>query len=466
MNFSRVNNEFVGFSDYNKATEMTERIISMLYVKERMQMKKITGFEIKAEERQSWGSITMVWIGSMICVPALMIGGMLGSGLSLGTCILAIIVGYALVCLFMCFMGMQACDTGLPTSVMASGALGEKGAKYIISTILAISCIGWFGIQAAVCGASFSSMVGDMTGLAIPVWLSSVVWGIIMVLTACFRFTGLKWLNKIAVPLLGIVLAYTLIYTLTTGGAAVLSGYAPAAPMPFVSAVSLTVGSFVVAAAISGDFCRFAKNRNDVVKSSIVGVLPAGLVVLMIGAILAICTGSYDISVFLSSAGLPLIGLIALILATWTTNVSNAYSGGLSLSVLLGQDEKKSQVTTAVAGIIGTVLAAVGILNSIQSFLSLLSAIVPALMGVLIADYWILGKGNIDRFEMREGFYGPGVISFLAGAFVACMTGGTFAAFPALAFLNVPFFIGPINGIIVAMVLYIIIQSVAGKKSK
>ena len=46
-------------------------------------MKKISGFEIKAEERQRWGSIAMVWIGSVICVPALMIGGMLGSGLSL-----------------------------------------------------------------------------------------------------------------------------------------------------------------------------------------------------------------------------------------------------------------------------------------------------------------------------------------------------------------------------------------------
>lgn len=428
-------------------------------------MEKTTGFEIKAEERQSWGSITMVWIGSMICVPALMIGGMLGNGLSLGVCALAIIIGYALVCVFMSFMGMQACDTGLPTAVMASGALGEKGAKYIISTILAISCIGWFGIQAAVCGASFSTMFGDMTGIAIPVWISSVAWGIIMLLTACFRFVGLKWLNKIAVPLLGIVLAYTLIYTLINGGTAALSGYTPAAAMPFVSAVSATVGSFVVAAAISGDYCRFAKSRSDVVKSSVMGVLPSGLAILMIGAILAICTGTYDISVVLSSSGLPLIGLIALILATWTTNVSNAYSGGLSLSVLLGQDEKKSQMTTAVAGIIGTVLAAVGILNSIQSFLSLLSAIVPALMGTMIADYWIIGNGKIENYKIREGFYAPGLISFFAGALVACITGGTFAAIPFLSFLNVPFFIGPVNGIIVAMIVYIIIAKVRGGKA-
>ncbi len=426
-------------------------------------MKKITGFEIKAEERQRWGSIAMVWIGSVICVPALMIGGMLGSGLSLGNLVLAILLGYALICVFMIFMGMLGCDTGLPTALMASSALGEKGAKYIISAILAISCIGWFGIQAAVCGASFSSMLGDMTGVMIPLWLSSVLWGMIMLLTACFRFSGLKWLNKIAVPLLAIVLAYTLIDTLINGGMSALIDYTPSSPISFVSALSATVGSFVVAAAISGDYCRFAKSRADVVKSSIAGVLPAGLAILLIGAILAICTGTYDISAVLSSSGLPLVGLIALILATWTTNVSNAYSGGLSLSVLLGQDEKKSQMTTAIAGIIGTILAAAGILNSIQGFLSLLSAIVPALIGTMIADYWILGKGSAENFRMREGFYAPGLISFLAGAFIACVTGGTFASIPFLSFLNFPFFIGPVNGIVVAMLVYLILAK-AGKK--
>lgn len=427
-------------------------------------MKQNTGFEIKSEERQSWGSITMVWIGAMICVPALMIGGMLGAGLSLGAAVLAIIIGYALICVFMSFMGMHACDTGLPTAVMAGGALGEKGAKYIISTILAISCVGWFGIQAAVCGSSFSSMLEGMTGVSIPVWISSVVWGVIMLLTACFRFSGLKWLNKIAVPLLGIVLIYALIYNLVSGNGSALIGYEPSAPIGLISGISLTVGSFVVAAAISGDYCRFAKNRKDVVKSSVLGVLPAGLVVLMLGGILAICTGSYDISVFLSASGLPLIGLIALVLATWTTNVSNAYSGGLALSVLLGQDEEKSRITTAVSGLIGTILAAAGILNSIQGFLSLLSAIVPAVMGVMIADYWLLRKGNVAKFEIRRGFYAPGIIAFAVGAFIACMTGGTFASIPALSSLNFPFFIGSVNGIVVALVLYVIIEKAVEKK--
>ena len=65
----------------------------------------------------------------MICVPCLMIGGVLaGGGLSLSQIVLSILIGYGLICVYMICIGMQACDTGLPVSVMASGALGEKGA--------------------------------------------------------------------------------------------------------------------------------------------------------------------------------------------------------------------------------------------------------------------------------------------------------------------------------------------------
>lgn len=108
--------------------------------------EKKSGFEIQPDQRQSWYSIALVWIGAMICVSSLMVGGMLGSGMTIGKCVVTILLGYGIVCVYMCFMGVQGCDTGLPTAVMAGGALGEKGGKYVISAILAIACIGWFGI--------------------------------------------------------------------------------------------------------------------------------------------------------------------------------------------------------------------------------------------------------------------------------------------------------------------------------
>ena len=177
----------------------------------------------------------------------------------------------------------------------------------------------------------------------------------------------------------------------------------------------------------------------------------------MIGAILSIVTGEYDISAVLTAAGVPAVGLVALIAATWTTNVTNAYSGGLSLSILLGLDENRSHACTGVAGIVGTILGAVGIIDKFTAFLTLLCALVPAFVGVMIADYWIIGGGKKENFRIRDGVFAPGMIAFLAGAFVACLTGGTFTYFPAIAFLNVPFFVGPINGIVVSMVLYVLL---------
>ena len=93
-----------------------------------------------------------------------------------------------------------------------------------------------------------------------------------------------------------------------------------------------------------------------------------------------------------------------------------------------------------------------------------MSGLIPSLAGVIIAEYWIIDKGDREKFEIKDGFSAIGIISYLVGALVACITGGTFANFPGLVesmpFLNKPFFVGPVNGIIVSLVLYVILAKV------
>ncbi|MFR2464575.1 MAG: cytosine permease [Clostridia bacterium] len=437
-------------------------------------MAKNNNFEIRPEQRQSWQSIAAIWAGGMICVPCLMIGGVLsGGGLSIAEIIASILIGYGLICAYMIFIGMQACDTGLPVSVMASGALGEKGARYIISIILTIACVGWFGVQSATCGSAFASMLAAMMKIevtAVMKAICSIVWGVIMLATACAGFKGLKWLNYIAVPLLVVVCLYGLIAGIVNNnGGSMIMNYAPEASNGMIFGISMVVASFALGGVISADYCRYAKSRADVVKSSIVGVIPAGLFMLLTGAMMSIVTGQYDISAILASLGVPVLGLIALVLATWTTNVTNAYSGGLALSNLLGLDESKFKITTGIAGAIGTVLAAVGLLDAFQGFLSLMSGLIPPLAGVIIAAYWVVGKGKKENFRVKEGFSAVGVISFVAGALFACITGGTFANFPALVeavpVLNIPFFVGPVNGILLSLVLYVVLNKLFPRKA-
>ena len=148
---------------------------------------------------------------------------------------------------------------------------------------------------------------------------------------------------------------------------------------------------------------------------------------------------------------------------------ATAGHGGLALSNLLGFDESKFKITTGISGAIGTLLAAFGLLNAFQGFLSLMSALIPPLAGVIIAAYWIVGKGKKENFHFSKGVSAAGLISFIVGALVACITGGTFTSFPglveAMPFLNWPFFVGPVNGIVVSLVLYVILAGVSPKKA-
>lgn len=409
-------------------------------------------FEIKESERQSWLSLAMIWTGSMICIPCLMIGGVIGTGLSLGEVVLAVLAGYGIVCIYMCLVGMESCDTGMPTVSMASSVLGKKGAQFIISLMLAIACVGWFGIQSAVCGESFSVMIAGITGFEIPSWISSIFWGIVMLLTAVYGYNGLKILNFIAVPALVIVLVYSMILAFSSGGLETVMSFVPASRMSFISAVSMVVASFALGGVISGDYSRYARSRKDVVKSTVLGVFPSGMVMMLIGAILSIVTGQYDISLVLAAVGVPALGLVALVLATWTTNVTNAYSGGLAVSNLFNGGEDKFRISCAVAGLIGTVLAAVGLLSKFEFFLNILSALIPPIAGVMIASYWIVGKGRKENLVQKEGWYLPGIIAFAVGALVAYITGNIAV-----------FFIGPVNGIVVSMVVYIILVNVMDK---
>ena len=403
-------------------------------------------FVVKAEERQSWGSLTMIWVGSMICVPCLMIGGLLVSGMTLGNVLISTIIGYAIVIAYMCFMGMQGCDTGLPTVNMASAALGSNGARYIISALLGIACIGWFGIQSSVCGSSFSAMIQSSTGLSIPVWLSSLIWGVIMLVTAVYGYKALKILNYIAVPALVIVSVYGVIKAISQNGIQKITEYQPQAASPLVMGISLAVATFALGGVISGDYSRYAKTRKDVLKSSIIGVLPAGVIMIMMGAVMSLVAGTYDLSAVLTSLGLPAFGLIALILATWTTNVVNAFSGGIAVSNFFNAGEKKRKLMTTIAGLIGTIMAAVGIMNYLTGFLSILASLLPPVAGVIIANYWILGKGKKENFKATDNINIPGMLAFILGAAVAYLTANVWV-----------FFVAPVNGIIISMLAYLLL---------
>ena len=61
-------------------------------------------------------------------------------------------------------------------------------------------------------------------------------------------------------------------------------------------------------------------------------------------------------------------------------------------------DIPKEKVAVGAAGAIGT-LAVVGILNYFTPIMSVLSAMVPPVAGVMIAAYWLINKGDRTKWQ-------------------------------------------------------------------
>ena len=405
--------------------------------------------EVPQADRKGWINVASIWAGSIICVPILLIGGTLTTGLSLGGALVAGIIGFLIVIAFMVFQGMQGTDLGRPTVVNARSAFGSAGASIFISFVLGVALVGWFGVQAGVTGSAFTAMMGSM-GVDIPVQWSTLIWGLIMFSTAIIGYRALAYLNYIAVPALILLCVYGVAAAIGEYGIKGLAGLKPDSPFSILSGVAMVVGGFAVGGAIAADYSRYNVNRKQSAISTIVGVLPLGVLMLLAGSIMAAVAGTADITSVVASMGMPAVGLIILILATWTTNVVNAYSGGIALTSLFRLKDNKRALTTAIAGILGTILALAGILNHFVTFLTILTAGICPLAGVMIADYWIRRKGRVDQWAPRPGIHWPGVAAWLIASVVSYFITWGIAA---------------INGIVLAIILYLVFEAMFSKIS-
>ncbi len=181
-----------------------------------------------------------------------------------------------------------------------------------------------------------------------------------------------------------------------------ITNYIPAAErrLDFVTAIGLSIGFFSVGGVISPDYARHATTRTAAVLGSVLGLLPAALGLAACGAMLAIIQNTYDVVEIYSKLGMPILALSVLIVATWTTNVMNAYSSGLALNQLLHWPESRRRTATVIAGLLGSALGAAGILNNFMSFLMLLTVTIPPIAGVLVSDYWIARSYRRDANEV------------------------------------------------------------------
>ncbi len=339
------------------------------------------------DDQRGWFFLAAIQVGVSICVPLFALGGQLGRHARFVELIPAVVLGAWIAAFFAIVTGMVGERVRVPTAVLMRRAFGELGGR-LVAAILVITLFGWFGVQTEMLVQSVSTLLASSAGVHVPQLALTIVCGALMSSTAIIGFRALGKIAYVAVPLLLAVIAVPAYIALSTHDVRpLLEAPAAEAPYSFGLIVSIISGGHMVAITIAPDLTRFLRSPRDVVIGMGVSLGCALPILLLLSAVLAVIYGNANLIAILLASGVGGPALLVIILATWTSNDKNLYESALSLATLFPTAERWQ--LTALAGAVGTALAAAGIFEHFIELLIFLGITTAPIAGVYLADFWL-----------------------------------------------------------------------------
>ncbi|KFX05914.1 allantoin permease [Pectobacterium betavasculorum] len=399
-------------------------------------------------------NVALVHIGMLTALDQFMLGAVLGHSMTLSQAFLAIFIGSAIFGVVTVGLGYAGMKEGMSGSLLARWCGFGRIGSVLIGLVIAVSLIGWFGVQNAVFAKALNFAMADKLGFG---W-SAALSGIALTLLVAFGFRALRFTAKIAVPMFVIVVGYISIMTLSGHNIAELIASAPNGEAISISAgATMVVGGCIVASLITPDMTRYSQKGKHVFWMTMLSIIVGEFIVNGLAIIIARALNTADVVTIMSQAAGG-IGLIAVIFSTLRVNDINLYSSSLGIAnAIEGVTGKKLRYVsiTLVIGLIGTALSVAGILDRFIDFLTLLGVLFPPIIGVMLVDYYILrthrtlldtsrAEGQLPNIAQTPLIGWPAIIASLVGAVVG------------LAFeWGVPAF----NSLLAASLLYWIIKT-------
>ena len=350
--------------------------------------------------KEPFWQILMVRIGAICCVSQLVLGATLGYGMSFWGAFWATMLGSVILQVLSWALGTAAAREGLSTSLLSRWAgLGKNGSA-ILGGVVAISMVGWFGVQNCV----FAEGMLDITGvLNYPIWALITGLGITLLVAA-----GIRWIARFAsifVPLFILAVIVSAVIVLQDHSLIeFLNSPHPGPELGFGAAVTIVAGGFIAGAICTPDYSRYLKDGKQVFWMTLVGTFVGELGMNLLAVILCHATGTQNVTdIMMATSGV--LGVIIVVASTVKLNDINLYSSGLGIATMINALLNVKVNRAAMIwglGIVGTVLSMVGVINYFQSFLTLLGVAIPPVAGIMVIDYYLLRRNRAELEETRK----------------------------------------------------------------
>jgi len=260
--------------------------------------------------------------------------------------------------------------------------------------------------------------------------------------TAYFGYKAMDWLSRLAVPAMLVLLAVSLAIATKDGGSfAQLQAIQPKESLSFTAGLTVVIGTFISGGTQATNWSRFADTGKNAVNSTLLAFLGVNGILVFAGAFCTLVYGTEDIIQAMAKQGLLFLGLVLLILNVWTTQDNTIYAFSMAGANFFRTSKRTFFVLSGAT--FAYFLSLSGIYSQVIPYLIFLGSVIPPVGGIIMADFWLYRGGRFPSLESRlPAFNWTGIIAYVVAATTAFISG------------QLSFGVPPINGIIVAAVLY------------
>ncbi len=377
--------------------------------------------------RRTWSTynIAALWIGMAVVITTYTLAsGLMQQSMTWYQALGTILLGNVIVLLPMILNAHAGTKYGISFPVLCRASFGVRGAN-VAAILRAIVACGWFGIQTWIGALALDALINaawsGWSAVGIHSGISFAIFWAIQVYIILHGTEGIKILESWSAPLLlcgGIALLIWAIRNggglgnILTGSVKLQQGSTPFWTL-FPAALTANVGYWATLSLNIPDFTRYAKSQKSQAQGQALG-LPGTMVLF---AFIGVAVTSATIVIFgkaiwdpvelitrIGSAWVIIVGALVILAAQLTTNMAaNVVSPANDFSNL--SPRRISYVTG------GLITAVIGILMmpwklysdaSAYIFTWLLgySSLMGALGGILIADYWIVKRQQLDLHDL------------------------------------------------------------------
>lgn len=393
--------------------------------------------KVPSHWRMSWWNITNVTLGVATAMVFMQMGSLMAVSFGAMNALLAEIYATLVAGFLGIVIAYYSAKTGLNTNLMArGGGFGYIGAS-ITSFIYAINFIMYCAIE----GAIMASAVHEYIKV-IPLWGLMVFFGIAVIPFNWFGMKQLEKLQKWTLPLFIILLGAGMIALANSEAvyAGKLFAYLPEGAQvggsSLLTCIGIMNGLVGIMALLISDYARFIKKEEFKIGVFMVGFIPqlvCFFVMGLIGIWFGVRLGEANPGVYFVHV-IGIGGALFTILTQLRINVTNLYSGSLSLAnffehVFNFKPGRNFWVAVTSIAAIAAMLA--GALDYLGPLLTFQGVFLFAWASILVTDAIIVKKvmkiGPL-YFEYRSQYLHPwnpvGVVSLLLASLI-----GSLAAF-------------------------------------